>query len=53
MNVKLPFALEGLSAIKIDEEDIIIVGGKGENGSRREIIRYNWKTLEDDYASEG
>ncbi len=53
MNVRLPFSLEGLSAIKYSDNEIILIGGKGENGSRKEIVYFNWKELEDDFATNG
>ena len=53
LNVKLPFALEGLSSINSNENEVLIIGGKGSNGSRKEILRYKSKELDDDYPTYG
>ncbi|CAK82722.1 unnamed protein product (macronuclear) [Paramecium tetraurelia] len=46
LNIELPFSLEGLSSIVIDDQDLFIFGGKGFDGSKKEIIRFNLDDLE-------
>lgn len=46
LNVELPFSLEGLSAIVIEEVDLLIIGGKGIEGSKKDIIRFHCNELE-------
>lgn len=48
LSVELPFSLEGLTSINICEDEILIIGGKGLEGSKKEIIRYTAKELEND-----
>lgn len=52
LTVELPFALEGLASIVLDDE-LLIVGGKGLEGSKKQIIRYTAQELEDDNNSNG
>jgi N-acetylneuraminic acid mutarotase len=53
LNVRLPFPLEGLSSINLSDMEVLIVGGKGQDGSKKEVIRYTWKELEDDLPTQG
>jgi len=46
LNVELPFSLEGLSAIVIEDVDLLIIGGKGIEGSKKDIIRFHCNELE-------
>jgi hypothetical protein len=51
--VELPFSLEGLSSIALNDEEVLIIGGKGIEGSRREVIHYYAKELEQDSNTSG
>lgn len=53
LNVELPFSLEGLSSIVIEEVDLLIIGGKGIDGSRKDVIRFNYQELEGDEGTSG
>lgn len=45
LNIELPFSLEGLSSIVVDDS-VLIMGGKGFDGSKKEIIKFNVTDLE-------
>lgn len=51
--MELPFSLEGLSSIVIEEVDLLIIGGKGIDGSRKDVIRFNYQELEGDEGTSG
>lgn len=40
MNLELPYALEGLSSIIVDES-LLIIGGKSNDGSSKDIIKFD------------
>jgi N-acetylneuraminic acid mutarotase len=53
LTVELPFSLEGLSSVMLSDEELLIIGGKGIEGSRKEVIYYNSKELEQDTNTSG
>ena len=40
LNMELPYALEGLSSIIVDDS-LLIIGGKGNDGSSKDIIKFD------------
>jgi N-acetylneuraminic acid mutarotase len=51
--VELPFPLEGLGSVELSDDEVLLIGGKGLEGSRRDIIRFTANELEADENTNG